>query len=192
MSLELVPPLQPLQLIEKAIWGLPGYTFMGIYKELQKYCGSSVQNYIAAARTVQGYEDWKASDKIERLGVIRRWHDIQPEIAAEKERNTFHSPRSLFKHGHKLSFDDGKKKKKSDKGKASNKLHKDRRDDDRSPFVPHHRNSSMGSNVISVASPSLETAPDSTTTPVPRDSLDDTAFQEAMKASEGVSFAPRK
>lgn len=165
---------------------------MGIYKELQKYCGSSVQNYIAAARTVQGYEDWKASDQIERLEVIRRWHHIQPEIAAEKERNTFHSPRSLLKHGHKLSFDDGKKKKKSDKGKTLHKSRKDQRDDDRSSSIPHHRNSSMGSNIISTTSPARETALDCTITPVPRDSLDDTAFQEAMKASEGFSFAPRK
>lgn len=167
---------------------------MGIYKELQKYCGSSVQNYIAAARTVQGYEDWKASDQIERLEVIRRWREVQPEIAAEKEHNTFRSPRSLLKHGHKLSFDDGKKKK-SDKGKTLHKSRKDHRDDDSSSFIPHHRNTSFGSNVIPpTASPSVETPPQSTTPTigVPRDSSDDAAFQEMMKASEGFSFAPRK
>ena len=162
---------------------------MGIYKELQKYCGSSVQNYIAAARTVQGYEDWKASDQIERLEVIRRWREIQPEIAAEKEHNTFHSPRSLFKHGHKLSFDDGKKKK-SDKGKPSHKSHKDRPDEESSSFI-QHRNTSVGSTITPTSS-SVEIAPESTTTLPPRDSPDDIAFQEAMKASDGLSSQPRK
>lgn len=154
---------------------------MGIYKELQKFYGSSVQNYIAAARTVQGYEDWKNSDQTERLEIIRRWREIQPEIAAEKEHNTFHSPRSLFKHGHKSSFDDGKKKK-SDKEKLSHKSHKGHHDES-SPSL-EHRNTSVGSNINPTSS--RETAPEFFTG-VPRDSLDDMAFEEAMKASDGFS-----
>lgn len=160
---------------------------MGIYKELQKYCGSSVQNYIAAARTVQGYEDWKASDQIERLEIIRRWRAVQPEITAEKEHNTFRSPRGLLKHGHKLSFDDGKKKK-SDKGKASHKSHKDRHDDENPTLIQQHGNTGVGSTVTT-ASSFFETAPEPTAG-VPRDSPDDIAFEEAMKASEG--FSPRR
>lgn len=144
---------------------------MGIYKELQKHCGSSVQNYIAAARTVQGYEDWKTSDLNERLEVIHRWQEIQPEIAAEKERNTFHSPRSLLKHGHKLSFDNGKKK--LDKWKISSKSNKDRYDE-ASPII--HRNTSVGSTITTS---SVETESALTL----RDSSDDRAFEEAMKAS---------
>lgn len=148
---------------------------MGIYKELQKYCGSSVQNYIAAARTVQGYEDWKTSDQGERQEVIRRWREIQPQLAAEKEQNTFHSPRNFLKHGHKSSFDDGKKK--SDKGKLFPKSKKDRHDEG---LFLKHRNTSVASTVTTS---SLETPPDAAVTP--RDSPDDTAFEEAMQASGG-------
>ena len=73
-----------------AIWGLPGYTFKGIYKELQKHLGSSVQNYIVAARTAQGYDEWHSASQEERLDVIGRWHSIQVEIEKEKQ---------LAKHG---------------------------------------------------------------------------------------------
>lgn len=82
-------------LIFLAIWGLPGYTFKGIYKELQKHLGSSVQNYIVAARTAQGYEDWHNSSRDERLDVVSRWQAIQVEI--EKERQS--ARRGAF-HGH--------------------------------------------------------------------------------------------
>ena len=68
-----------------AIWGLPGYTFKGIYKELQNHLGSSVQNYIVAARTAQGYEDWHNSTREERLDVVSRWQAIQVEIEKEKQ-----------------------------------------------------------------------------------------------------------
>ena len=66
------------------MWGLPGYTFKGIYKELQRHFGSSVQNYIVAARTAQGYEDWHNSTQQERLDVVSRWQAIQVEIEKEK------------------------------------------------------------------------------------------------------------
>ena len=66
-----------------AIWGLPGYTFRGIYKEVHKHFGSSVQNYIVAARTVQGYDDWSQSTPEEREDIVKRWRVIKKEV----ERN---------------------------------------------------------------------------------------------------------
>lgn len=57
------------------IWGLPGYTAKGIYAEVAKHFGSSVQNYIIAARTAQGFEDWKNSTPEEREAIIRAWKD---------------------------------------------------------------------------------------------------------------------
>src|ERR1700722_8084030 len=62
-----------------AIWGLPGYTFMGIHKEALKLFGSSVLNYIISARTAQGYEHWKSSTQEERLDIISRWHQYKSE-----------------------------------------------------------------------------------------------------------------
>jgi len=64
----------------QAFWGIPGYTFKGIYKELQKHLGSSVQNYIIAARTAQGYDEWMSSNREERLDVVSRWHTTQLEL----------------------------------------------------------------------------------------------------------------
>ena len=80
-----------------AIWGLPGYTFKGIYKEIQKHLGSSVQNYIVAARTAQGYDEWHKSSHEERLDVVRRWHALQVELAEEKQQarhGSFHGPQN--------------------------------------------------------------------------------------------------
>ena len=61
------------------IWGLPGYTAKGIYSEISKHFGSSVQNYIIAARTAQGFEDWKNSSPEERSRIVSAWKDSQLE-----------------------------------------------------------------------------------------------------------------
>ena len=86
-----------------AIWGLPGYTFKGIYKEIQKHLGSSVQNYLVAARTAQGYDEWHKSNREERLDVVKRWHSIQIEITREKQQarhGSFHGPQNFIKTQH--------------------------------------------------------------------------------------------
>ncbi|KAH0542669.1 hypothetical protein FGG08_002992 [Glutinoglossum americanum] len=71
-----------------AFWGLPGYTFQGIAKEIQKHLGSSVQSYIIAARTAQGYEDWNSSGEEERLDIINRWHHTQAGLKNSKRKFT--------------------------------------------------------------------------------------------------------
>src|SRR5256885_1542852 len=63
------------------IWGLPGYTFKGIYAEIQKHFGHSVQNYIIAARTTQGYEEWKESSPEQRMQIISAWKGVQVELS---------------------------------------------------------------------------------------------------------------
>lgn len=166
---------------QEAIWGLPGYTFMGIYKELQKHFGSSVQNYIAAARTVQGHEDWKLSDHHERQEVIRRWHDIQSELSAEKERNTFHSPHSFLKQQHhKHSSGDGRKK--SSSGICTPK--KDRHE--RTISFDRHRSKVPSTTTPTPLSP-LNAPTDSALPYRHSPSLSDhAAFEEAMLASDGL------
>lgn len=56
-----------------AIWGLPGYTFKGIYMEITKYSGNSTHGYIIAARTAQGFEEWKRSTTADRDAVVELW-----------------------------------------------------------------------------------------------------------------------
>ena len=58
---------------------MPGYAFKGIYKELRKNRGSSVQTYIIAARTAQGFQDWNNSSAEQRLDVVHRWQAIKVE-----------------------------------------------------------------------------------------------------------------
>ncbi|KAL2443724.1 Sterol 3-beta-glucosyltransferase UGT80B1 [Exophiala dermatitidis] len=62
-----------------AIWGLPGYTAKGLYAEISKRFGSSVQNYIIAARVAQGYEDWKSSTPEESAQIVSKWKESLPE-----------------------------------------------------------------------------------------------------------------
>jgi UDP:flavonoid glycosyltransferase YjiC (YdhE family) len=109
------------------IWGLPGYTFKGIYAEIQKHFGHSAQNYIIAARTAQGYEEWKESTPEERVQIVNTWKSIQVELrkAGKKygrERDEeihelatltqSHRPEDLiagFKNVRHLTWDDRKK-----------------------------------------------------------------------------------
>lgn len=67
-----------------AIWGVPGYTSQGIYKELKKLFGPSMDNYIIASRTAQGYDEVRNSTEDERAAVISRWKEIKPHIRKKK------------------------------------------------------------------------------------------------------------
>ena len=107
-----------------AIWGLPGYTFKGIYKELQKHLGSSVQNYIVAARTAQGYDEWHSSSQEERLDVVSRWQSIQVEIEREKQlarHGIFHGRYCYLKTTIEERKKSSAEKKKGKKGKKKGK-----------------------------------------------------------------------
>lgn len=68
-----------------AIYGIPGYTMQGVYKEIQKQFGSTVQNYIISARTAQGFDDYQKSSLEERQDVIMRWTVLQNDL--KKKRN---------------------------------------------------------------------------------------------------------
>ena len=73
-----------------AIWALQGYTFKGIYKEIQKHFGATTENYIIAARTSQGYDDLRRSTAREREDVIARWKTVKAEVEKQKQ---------MIKHG---------------------------------------------------------------------------------------------
>lgn len=73
--------------------------------------GSSVQNYIIAARTAQGYEEWKSSTEEERLDIISRWHTVQLKLNSGKSKPSKDgetSPGGFMKTRH-MSFDERKK-----------------------------------------------------------------------------------
>ena len=101
-----------------AIWGLPGYSFLGIHKEIRKLFGSSVLNYIISARTAGGYEDFRTSTLEERHDIIARWNLHKTEFQSPKQNllidgpdltATGHlSPKGFMQTRH-LSFDERKK-----------------------------------------------------------------------------------
>jgi UDP:flavonoid glycosyltransferase YjiC (YdhE family) len=69
------------------IWGIPGYAAKGLYAELQKHFGSSVQNYIIAARTAQGYEEWKDSTPEQRAIIVNAWKSQQDELRKRPQKH---------------------------------------------------------------------------------------------------------
>ena len=66
------------------VWAVPGYTFKGIYHELQKEKGASVQNYIIAARMAQGYDDLQYCTPSERADIISRWRCVKVNVKRKK------------------------------------------------------------------------------------------------------------
>ena len=74
-----------------------------MYKEIQKHLGSSVQNYIVAARTTQGFQEWNESKREERLDVISRWQAVQVDLTKQKEHHrhaSFHAPHGFSRSPH--------------------------------------------------------------------------------------------
>lgn len=54
------------------VWGLTGYTVNGIYKQLRKWFGENVENYIIASRCAQGAEECSRSTAEERADILRQ------------------------------------------------------------------------------------------------------------------------
>ncbi|KAL8813316.1 MAG: hypothetical protein Q9200_000337 [Gallowayella weberi] len=150
---------------------LPAYTFSGVYKELQKHFGSSVQNYIVAARLTQGYEQLAASTEEQRLDVIKRWQATQLELHREKDLIKHHGSQQQshcvflrVKHATQASLDEKRKQTKN------GKLYKD-------PGF---------SNQTSSARETTASTTPSSRGPEPNNTLlhtDDATFEEAIQQS---------
>ncbi|QIW97749.1 hypothetical protein AMS68_003267 [Peltaster fructicola] len=65
-----------------AVFGIPSQVMKGIYREMHNVLGSSVQNYIIASRTAQGYEEWNASMPTERDDIIKRFLRLQRDAVS--------------------------------------------------------------------------------------------------------------
>ncbi|KAK6350284.1 hypothetical protein TWF696_006516 [Orbilia brochopaga] len=62
-----------------ALWGLPGYTFKGIYEEIRKHNNSDMSGYIVAARITQGIEELKQYQPAELDMMLKRWNALNVE-----------------------------------------------------------------------------------------------------------------
>ena len=81
-----------------AIFGLGGYTFKGIYRELQNHMGSTTQSYIIAARITQGHLDWDESTPEERQMIIDNYNAIKDDPEMYKLPSHLHQSTSSLMH----------------------------------------------------------------------------------------------
>ena len=107
-----------------AIFGIPAYTMKGVYKELQQHMGSSVQNYIIAARTAQGYDELRSSSQDERENIVRRWYVVQANL--KKKRNPHEQLQDL------ISEQRSKMRQRGDSSSSGKTSSATKHDDDRS------------------------------------------------------------
>jgi hypothetical protein len=68
------------------IYGIPAYTMKGLYQEIQKQFGASVNNYLVASRTAQGYTEIVDMSGDERRAVSTRFLEIQYEAKSNNAR----------------------------------------------------------------------------------------------------------
>lgn len=61
----------------------------GVYKEVTKLFGTSVECYILACRSKQGYDEWKQSSKEECDLVLQRWYSLGVELESKAVRTPF-------------------------------------------------------------------------------------------------------
>lgn len=65
-------------------WAVPGYAMKGLYQEMIKSKGKSVQNYIIAARIAQGYDEANKLSNAERDDIVRQWQIVKGNMKMKK------------------------------------------------------------------------------------------------------------
>jgi hypothetical protein len=65
-------------------WAVPGYAMKGLYQEMIKNKGKSVQNYIIAARIAQGYEEANGLSDKDRDAIVSKWRYVKVGIKKKK------------------------------------------------------------------------------------------------------------
>lgn len=64
--------------------GGTSYGLRGLYNVIKKRMGSGTLSFILAAHFAQGFEEARASTEEERLDVLRRWHELAPDLKREQ------------------------------------------------------------------------------------------------------------
>lgn len=103
-----------------AVWGIPGYTMMGIHKEIKGMFGNNVDNYLVSIRTAQGNDALSSSTIEERRATIARWKNKRPGMLAsegtqgsksvgkERSKQRSQSPKGFFQTRH-MTFEERKR-----------------------------------------------------------------------------------
>lgn len=67
------------------------YGMNAIYNNLKKRFGSGTISYILAANFAQGFEEMKESTEEQRQEILRRWHELAPELKLAKSEGSMSS-----------------------------------------------------------------------------------------------------
>jgi hypothetical protein len=88
----------------------------GIYKEIQKRFGESVENYIMASRCAQGMADLSRCTQEEKEQILQNWATVQDEFVTRKGHHL--KSKSQVLDGDETIKDGGKSGKATEKGKS--------------------------------------------------------------------------
>ncbi|KAK2776240.1 hypothetical protein FQN53_002771 [Emmonsiellopsis sp. PD_33] len=80
-------------------FALMGYTMSGIYKEMQKAFGVSIEGYIIASRSVEGYDAWKRTTKKERDAIVKSWYGLSANPEVKVSNTIFKSEMEAISRG---------------------------------------------------------------------------------------------
>lgn len=154
---------------------------------MQKHVGSSVQNYIIAARTAQGYEDLKVATREEQSDIISRWDTTVTEFKTKPKsfsEEVHNNVQQYFKSkcdARKKHLDKPSKKDKKDPSK--NLKHSKHHQSDDSPAL-NHANTFPDVNPRASHSNEFEEAIQRSVTETSRgDPEEDALIERAIRAS---------
>jgi hypothetical protein len=60
-----------------------------VYKEVQKLFGTSVECYMVACRSKQGYDEWQQATQDERSEVLQRWYSLGVDLESKAVQTPF-------------------------------------------------------------------------------------------------------
>lgn len=74
--------------------GGTSYGIQSLYRSIKKQIGSDTLSFILAAHFAQGFDEVKISTEGERIEVLRRWHELSPDLKKETTRSSTSSSAS--------------------------------------------------------------------------------------------------
>ena len=72
------------------------YGARALYNNIKEHFGTGTLSFILAAHFAQGFEEAHVSIEEERLDVLRRWHELAPDLKQEQSRSRTVSSSSLL------------------------------------------------------------------------------------------------
>jgi hypothetical protein len=71
--------------LQAGIWGIPGYSFKGVHKELRKLKGPGIHSFVRGTRIIQGLKEYDGSSEEEKRSVLGRWEFLTRQKSARRK-----------------------------------------------------------------------------------------------------------